>query len=508
MFAFCFKAGSAASRMRSGMLDLFGGQEVGAAFPVAAYGGPPPPKRLSPRRCGGGRRRRGFVLLTTSAMVLLVLLPAIGLGIDAGMVYLVQGVLSAASDAASLAGARALARGTDDTAQRANAESTAGTYFQANFPTGYFGTTNLVVTNVAATDSTYMRSITTTASVDLPFIFLHALGLNHITLNASAKATRRDVNVMIVMDRSGSLTVSGSCAPLKAAAVSFVDKFAESRDNVGLITFATSSRIDVALTTVFKTSVEGTLNSVICSGATSSAQALWQSYQALAALAQTGALNVIVFFTDGRPTAVTEAFPIKGGSACTSKVAKLGVLTPGYSSGVVTNTIYGLYNQVATAQPMATDLMLIASDSGCAFKNDQTKVTTDVSYAPLTDSWGNSLTATAYRSVTTSGAGLSVTVGQNVENFSTNAADDAALRIRRGDPDPLNGNRTLAGVTIYSIGLGAVDDVLLRRIANDPSLTPNPVAAGNTGLYVYAADATQLNLAFTRVASEMLRLAR
>jgi Mg-chelatase subunit ChlD len=459
-------------------------------------------------RAGNGRARRGFVLLTTSAMVLLVLIPAIGLAIDAGMMYLVQGVLSAASDAASLAGARALARGTDDTAQRANAESTAATYFYANFPSGYFGTTNLHVTNGAATDSTFMRSITTTATVDLPFIFLRALGRDHITLSATAKATRRDVNIMIVMDRSGSLTVSGSCEPLKAAAVNFVDKFAESRDNVGLITFATSSRVDVALTTTFKTPVESTLNSVICSGATSSAQALWQSYQALSALAQTGALNVILFFTDGRPTAVTESFPIKSNSGCTSKVAKLGVLTPGYSNGVVTNTIYGLYNQVATAQPMATDLTVISSNAGCAFKNDQTKVTTDVSYAPLTDYWGNSLNATAYRTVTTSGAGLSVTAGQNVENFSTNAADHAALRIRRGDPDPLNANRTLGGVTIYTIGLGAVDDVLLKRMANDPSLTPNPVAAGNPGLYVYAADATQLNLAFTRVASEMLRLAR
>src|ERR1022692_2785472 len=54
MFAFCFKAGSAASRMRSGMLDLFGGQEVGAAFPVAAYGGPPPPQTVSTPRWGGG----------------------------------------------------------------------------------------------------------------------------------------------------------------------------------------------------------------------------------------------------------------------------------------------------------------------------------------------------------------------------------------------------------------------------------------------------------------------
>ena len=456
-----------------------------------------------------GGRRRGFVLLTTAAMVVLVLLPTIGLAVDAGMMYLVQSLLSGASDAASIAGARDLARGSDDSTQRANAVTTANTFFASNFPAGYLGATNLRVTNVAATDSTYMRSITTTASVDLPFVFMRALGLDHITLNVTAKATRRDVNIMIVMDRSGSLTTSGSCTPLKAAAVNFVDKFAEGRDNLGLITFATSSRVDVPLTTTFKTTVEGTLNSLVCTGATSSAQALWQSYQQLANLAQTGALNVILFFTDGRPTAVTENFPIANGSGCSSHVAKLGVLTPGYTTGgVVTNTIFGLYSGDAPAQPLATDLTVIASNSGCAFKSDQTKVTSDVSYAPPTDHWGNSLNATAYRTVTTSGAGFSITSGQNVENFSTNAADHAALRIRRGDADPLNANRALPGVVVYSIGLGNVDSVLLERIANDPSLTPNPVAAGNTGRYVYAADATQLNLAFTQVASQLLRLAR
>ncbi|MGD0778561.1 MAG: VWA domain-containing protein [Candidatus Solibacter sp.] len=457
----------------------------------------------------GGKRRRGFVLLTTAAMVLLVLLPTIGLAVDVGIMYLVQTVLSAACDAASLAGAQDLSRGSNSPAQLQNAQTTANTFFNSNFPSGYFGAANLQVASVAAIDSTYMRSVTTTASVQLPLIFMGALGLNNVNLSASAKATRRDVNIMIVMDRSGSLTTSGSCTPLKAAAVSFVDKFAEGRDNVGLITFATSSRVDVPLSTTFKTTVEGTLNNVVCTGATSSAQALWQSYQQLASLAQTGALNAILFFTDGRPTAVTENFPIGNGSGCTSKTPKLGVLTPGHNtSGAVTNTIYGLYNPNAPAQPLSSDLTVISSDSGCAFKNDQTKVTSDVSYAPLTDYWGNSLTATAYRSVTTSGAGLSIIQGQNVENFSTNAADDAALRIRRGDADPLNGNLSLPGVVIYSIGLGNVDSVLLERIANDPSLTPNPVAAGNNGRYVYAANATELNLAFTQVASQLLRLAQ
>jgi len=168
----------------------------------------------------------------------------------------------------------------------------------------------------------------------------------------------------------------------------------------------------------------------------------------------------------------------------------------------------GLYTSDAPAQPFTPDLTLISSRNGCAFSSNQTRVSQDVSYAPTTDYWGNSLTATAYRTTTTSGAGLSVSSAQNVENFSVNAADHAALRVRRADPDPTQANGSLAGVVIYAIGLGDVDDTLLMRMANDPSLSPNPVAAGRQGRYVYADNPTALDLAFTRVASEILRLAR
>ena len=55
--------------------------------------------------------------------------------------------------------------------------------------------------------------------------------------------------------------------------------------------------------------MESTLNNLVCNGATNSSQGLWQSYQELAGLAQTGALNVIVFFTDGRPDRRHREFP-------------------------------------------------------------------------------------------------------------------------------------------------------------------------------------------------------
>jgi Mg-chelatase subunit ChlD len=452
-------------------------------------------------------KRKGYILLFAALMTIMVLVPAIGLAVDVGMMYMAQSMLSAAADAAVLSGARALSRGADDAAQHASAEAAANTCFSSNFPGGYMGTSNLTLTSTATTDATSLRSVTTTASVDLPLVFMRFFGNNTTRVSASAVATRRDVNIMIIMDRSGSLANSGSCEPLKAAAVGFVEKFSEKRDNLGLITFATSSLVDRPLANVFKTQVEGTLNSVVCSGATSSAQALWQGYQELVRLNQPGALNAIVFFTDGRPTAITEDFPILGTSGCNSTANKLGVLTAGYSGDTPTNPL-GLYDSVGLAQPQSSDLRLISSKSGCHFSSSGDGVEQDVAYAPNIDHWGNSLTATAYKTTTASGAGRNVTSAQNIENISVNAADHAAFRIRGGAIDPTQGNNAISNVVIYTIGLGTVDDVLLERMANDPALTPNPVAAGRQGRYVYAADATALDLAFTRVASEMLRLAK
>jgi len=441
----------------------------------------------------GPRRRQGYILVFGALILFFILIPAAGLAVDAGMMYLTQSLLSAASDGASLAGARALSRGSDDATQRANAEATAKTYLLANFPAGYMWSSNLQTTSVAATDSQYVRSVTTTARVDLPLVFLRIFRASSTAISTTSKATRRDANLMIVMDRSGSLQTSGACGPLKSAAVNFVDKFAEGRDNLGLITFATSSTLDAPLSTTFKTAVESKLNAVVCANNTNTSHAVWQGYDQLVALNQPGALNAIVIFTDGLPTAVTEDFPIKASpNTCTPKNVPTGLL------GVLTDGPNGLYNPSAAPPPV-----LISGTHSCAFPS-----TSDLQYAPTVDHWGNSLIATGYKSVTYSGAGLRISSG-NIDNISTNAADHAALRVRRGDADPAQANRSISGVVLFTIGLGAgADTTLLKRMANDASLSPNPVAAGANGKYEYAGDSTQLNDAFTRVASEVLRLAQ
>src|SRR5262249_39962540 len=146
-----------------------------------------------------------------------------------------------------------------------------------------------------------------------------------------------------------------------------VDQFAETRDYIGLITFATSSNVDYAPATTFKTTVEGYINNVNCTGATSSAQALWQAYDQLVKLNQSGALNAILFFTDGRPTSVTEDFPMRGTCATHGANPRRGVLTLGYNNDVPSSSM-GLYNWAAPGPPpLSSDLTVISDKSQCSF---------------------------------------------------------------------------------------------------------------------------------------------
>ena len=151
-------------------------------------------------------------------MTLVFIVPMVGLAIDAGILYTVKGKLQMAVDAASLAAARALSRGNDDTTQQNNAKAQAQEYVLLNFPSGYF---NVPTPTFGANNSgisidesvANQRSVSVTAYVTAPLYFLRWLGTNNTTVSATATAVRRDVNVAVVIDRSGSLSISNSCTP-------------------------------------------------------------------------------------------------------------------------------------------------------------------------------------------------------------------------------------------------------------------------------------------------------
>lgn len=501
------------------------------------------PKPVSRRR---EQRERGLAIILT-AIMLLFILPAVGLAIDAGLLYVIRGRLTAACDAASLATARSLNLGLTLAEQQGAAVVRGNAFFTANFPTGYLGTSGATPTIQLAQTNMSTLTVTTTATANAPLYFMRILGSTATIAGAIGKASRRGVNLMLVLDRSGSMAGS-PCADMITSSKIFADMFSNQRDRLGLVTFGSSRYLAFPPSKEFKTNgskISTAIDGIACSGGTNASDAYHLAYDQLVTINEPLALNMIVFFTDGYPTAFTANFPVKtvadtrygvtsGGYSCTTTSecsipkstcdddngrasthgswgtfsGKIGAIATG-SPANSTGSTYGLMAR-STTNSNGGDPLLTATDvKNCAMLTQPqtwTQMRRDLAYIPNTDI--NGVSTSGYQTVTNFSSGHAAYPNRkrldrpnNIQSVAMNLADNTATKIR--------GNTTLNVVT-YTLGLGSnggVDDVLLSRMANDPG---SPIFNNNItdGLYVYAASPADLNVAFSRIASEILRLAQ
>jgi Flp pilus assembly protein TadG len=506
-------------------------------------------------------KERGAAIYVT-AVILVMAVPMAGLAIDGTILYILKCRLQGAVDGSALAAARSLARGSDDSSQIDSAKNAAVAYTKLNFPSNYFFTSDVTIdkNNDVNIDTSvlHQRTVTVTAHVPAPALLMHFLNFSTINVNATATTVRKDVNIVLVLDRSGSMTASGSCGPMKQAAINFLSNFAPGRDNIGVISFATSVVVQQPATTGFtQAGLTTAINGIDCQGSTSSAAALWTAYDDLVRLNQTAALNFIVFFTDGEPTGVAVNMPITTTSPCseTTQVVPVNGTPPasfpaGYTGKYITgmyatftngSAYIGLSKHTATANANGTpptstlpataggvaDQVVADLSSGCAYSvswNQNWGVTSDFRGIAKQDIFGNSLVNDSYHPTTKSilnspagnpdpaGSYIAITDPSNGIPMATNAADDAGSRIRSGTTDPVY-NRGLSGVIINAIGLGnapvalPADGIFLERITNDPR-SPIYDSSKPAGLYVYAQHSSDISDAFGQIASEILRLSK
>jgi Flp pilus assembly protein TadG len=530
------------------------------------------------------KNERGITLFI-GILSMLFIIPMVGLVIDVGFLYAVKSKLQSAVDGAALAAARALVIGQTTAAQATSAQAHAVNWFYANLPSSYFGIKNTVMStsNVQVFDdanNSHIRNVTVTGTTQVDTFFMKWFGFDATTVASTGNAARRDVVIMMIMDRSGSMNSNNGCSNMRSAAKLFTGQFSAGRDRLGMVEFGDTSWVDTAPTTNFQTVLgynndlgnsAGLIDTILCGDNTGSAQAISLAYNELYRANQIGAMNVLMFFTDGIPNSVT--VNLKNVMLATSNCKDSTGLalssggnmathpqnwTPGWtlpSGSYFSNIPAGPIGVVASDDPNNSGTYgvrtyagvsqgnvnhgVIAGDSaqasGCSFPADSVQFVKDFQKLPPTDVWGNNLVNNAYNPVTTDGSGNVVLNGTAQYNgvatpmtgnnltfhyVARNAADSAAFNARTNGTIP---------AYIFGVGLGGTTANppgydFMQRLTNDPNgdLFNKPPLYGACstellctthsdqpqGAFIFSSTPSQLQEVFLRMASMILRLSK
>jgi Flp pilus assembly protein TadG len=293
------------------------------------------------------KRSGQIIILFTLFIGFLMGFAAIAFDLAYAMVVRTQ--LVTALDAATLAAIRAVPQGNvvmEQASQRA---------FDANLPSGRLMTLNPALSAPNVTTSAGVVSVQFNASVDAPMFFARWFGRDQMTVAATATTARRDRNVILVLDYSGS--VQPVLPDIRAAAKVFVDSFSDTSDQVGLVIFSTGGRIEYAPQKPFKSDLQTAIDNIQPEFLTNHAAGLYWAYRALLELndpLKSSKMNEIVFFTDGRANWFPGNFnvnvdPTASNACLISPVAGVFGITSG--NGHYSNRVLSLQSPASPSAP-------------------------------------------------------------------------------------------------------------------------------------------------------------
>lgn len=435
------------------------------------------------------------------ALSMLMLLSVVGLVVDASMAYIIKARLNAAVDAAALAGARAVPLGNNQAEQRASAQLAAANFFHANIADNYL----LAKPKLLGVDVSFSAGTVTVdvrAEAPMPVSFMQAAGFISLNPNAYAQTIRKDLDMALVVDTSGSL--ASSSKGVRASATSFLNKFNVTQDRVGLMHFAYGAEVDNPIRTsgrgFDRASMLANIDKYVFSGSTASVEGMWNARDQLNKIAviNRSSLRVIVFFSDGVPNALGAFLPFNTPGDCGS-------------AGVFDSSTNGLYELNVTTGKLISD--------GCRF-HPAGKAVNNVAKLP---DWYNAhndpanpndpakrefAIVTASPREVTSDLGSDAMEVRNIDRAARNLPEAVAAKARD------------EGIYVFTLGMGSdlkkktgadneVGENILKCMANvadGPSRCYD--ASKPVGMYCYAATEADLTPCFSRLASAILRISK
>ena len=248
---------------------------------------------------------QGFAIVYT-AVTLTALVLITGLAVDGGRAYVVKAQLTKAVDGAALGAARNLNSG--------DPEEEAARIFRANFPAGYLGTSDVTdPTNAAdffqleTVAETGVNVVTVTAEARLPTTFMRLANFDELTVRSSGEATRRMVDLSLVLDVSSS--IGSAWNAVNDAAELFVSNFDESSDRLSLVLYSNGAHVAYAMPSGRGYSQSAMVTAVpetLPGGSTNMVEGLYRGWDEVRSVptGQQSSLRVIVVFTDGASNGV------------------------------------------------------------------------------------------------------------------------------------------------------------------------------------------------------------
>jgi len=472
--------------------------------------------------------QQGFVLVYMAGLLALLML-ASGLAVDSGRAYLVKAQLSKAVDGAALAAARSLNSG--------NPRAEATQIFKANFPPGYMGTSsssdptsalNFFSSTVNAASG--VNVVTVSASAVLPTTFMNVANVNQVTVASTGEATRRMVDLSLVLDVSSS--IGPQWTAVRDAARTFVNSFDQNNDRLALLTFSDGGKVLDAMPSsrgFNKVGMMSDVPSVLPGGSTAMVEGLyrgWDELRSVPAGSQSG-LRVIVLFTDGASNSVPGDY---GGGTGRGLRTYDFPQNPGDTNGQTWNSphITGLYDTQTGANTLGVDTTVPWNSLNTPFTANPAWP----KYLPVASLHTHHRSAGIPTSfplqtgaLTVNGLAQSATRG--LRNFDAAAGKYPAqvFNINNAARNLVeivaNAARSDAGdyrIRIYTIGMGQLvrldlgtrmetSESVLKRMAND-STSPDFNGAQLEGKYYYAQTAADVGPAFQALQNQILRLTK
>jgi hypothetical protein len=423
---------------------------------------------------GRKKNERGAILIMF-ALFLVMLIAFAGVGMEGGRWFLVRAELSKTVDAAALVAAANLSN------PRVTPQQLVADFTAENFPAGFLSspitgggaptfTTTIVNNNLVKVDG----------HVSALAIFSRVFGFDLIPVSSSGVAQQRRVEIMLVLDRSGSMSENGGITGVKNGANAFVDFFTstQAEDKMGLVSYSTGVTADCPLANNFAPAMHGAINAMRANGWTNAEDGIDQADGPSGFTPQAGVLpqnripQFLVFFTDGRANSFRGTF-VRGNTTFDAVAQENSNCDPGDQNAGLGNTLYDATTGNAlglNSNPIPTGDGLPAGSACGAGTN---------THWVIMDAYPINGHPFPY---------CGIQENSIMSPYVCGMAETLALLHA--------GEMKNAGVTVYSIGLGnLINEDFLKDIASSPSL------------YYHAPTANDLKAIFQHIALDIkLRL--